>query len=311
MRAYSIFDDFTEDAIRVLTAAGIEIVVHPKRTPRPDDIQMKTILKDYDCVIIGTSQKITEDMFDSIDSPRIIATASVGLDHIHVPDGKNSLVTILNTPKANAQSVAEYTIGCALLCCKRLFEGKDLYLQGKNNKQLYQKPDDLAGKTLGVVGAGNISAKIIEYGRMMGMHVSCWTAHPELHPDLKEKGLEFIDLDKLLSTSDVISVNLPNNSGTCNLISSDRVQGMRDDAIFISVSRMETVDYKALFEKAKQNRGFYVCLDLDVNVDIIEAIYDTPNIIVTPHIAGGTTETRKRMFLELARQITEVKGLQI
>ena len=51
--------------------------------------------------------------------------------------------------------------------------------------------------------------------------------------------------------------------------------------------------------------------DLDVNVDIIEAIYDTPNIIVTPHIAGGTTETRKRMFLELARQITEVKGLQI
>ena len=136
MRAYSIFDDFTREALDILSAAGVAVTVHPLGTPRPDAAQMKEILREYDCVIIGTSQKISEDMFEGIDTPRLIATASVGVDHIRIPEKKRSLVTILNTPKANAQSVAEYTFACALACCKRLDEGKGLYRQGKDNKKL-------------------------------------------------------------------------------------------------------------------------------------------------------------------------------
>ena len=73
--------------------------------------------------------------------------------------------------------------------------------------------------------------------------------------------------------------------------------------IFISVSRKDSVDWQALFTKAKQNPNFYVCLDLDVNEEIVSNLPDLPNVLVTPHIAGGTVETRKRMFRELAEQI--------
>lgn len=303
MRAYSIFDDFTPEAQAILAAAGVELTVHPLGVPRPDPTQMKEILWEYNCVIIGTSQKITEDMFDGIETPRIIATASVGLDHIRVPEDKRCLVTILNTPKANAQSVAEYTMACALSCCKRLEEGKDLYLQGKDNKKLRQKPEDLLGKTIGVVGAGNISRRIMDYALFFGMQVLCWTRNPDHHRDLEERSVRFVDLHELVRTADNISVNLPNKPETVGLISEELVSEMKPTAVFISVSRLETVDAEALFEKARENKSFYVCLDLDVNPQVVKQIPDQPNVLVTPHIAGGTVETRKRMFAELAQAV--------
>ena len=313
MRAYSIFDDFSEDAKEILHDAGIEVTVHPLGVPRPDHDQMKKYLETYDCVIIGTSQKISEDMFENIVAPRIIATASVGIDHIRVPGEKKHLVSILNTPKANAQSVAEYTMGCALSCVKRLAEGKAIYQAGKNNKALFQKPEDLAGKTMGVIGAGNISVRIMEYARFFGMKVLCWTRNPDNHRELEGKGVIFASLMDLVRSSDVISVNLPNNEGTKGLVSAELVTAMKPSAVFISVSRLDTIDVGALFKKAEIHHGFYVCLDLDVNESVVNTMPNSPNVLITPHIAGGTVETRKRMFREAAQRVAVLKterGLQ-
>lgn len=306
MRVYSIFDDFGSEPERVLRNAGVELTIHPSGIPRPNDLEMKKILEGYDCVIIGTSQKITEDMFIDVKAPKILATASVGLDHIRIPDDKIGLVTIINTPKANALSAAEYTIGCALSCSKRLIEGRKLYLEGKNNKALSHKPEDLQGKTLGVVGAGNIAKQIMNFGLMFGMSIICWTVHPDHHADLLDMGVKFVELDDLLKEADIISVNIPNNSETHNLISRERIQVMKENAIFICISRQETIDTEALIDKAEQHDDFYICLDLDLNSDLVRKLPDKPNIMITPHIAGGTTAARKRMFLELSDKIAEL-----
>lgn len=307
MRAYSIFDDFGEEPAYILRNAGVELTLHPEGFPRPDDNEMKCILEKYDCVIIGTSQKVKEDIFQNISCYKIIATASVGLDHIAVPKDKKNLIRIFNTPEANAQSVAEFTMGAALSCCKRLFEGTMLYAQGKNNRNLSSKPEDLFGKTIGVVGAGNISMRIMEYAAFFGMNVVCWTAHPKKHFDLLTKGVRFVSLSELTKIADVVSVNLPDNSGTVNKISAEFVEQLKNTAIFISVSRLSTLDYDALFHKAEENPNFYVVLDLDVNNKIVKKLhkYSNGNVIVTPHIGGGTLETRKRMFKEIAVQIAE------
>lgn len=305
MKAYSIFDDFGEEPAMVLTKAGIHLDIHPHDTPRPDIKQLKNILEEYDCVIIGTSQKINADMFENISSPKIIATASVGLDHIIVPEDKKELVKIFNTPIANAQSVAEFTIGCALMCCKRITAGAALYAQGKDNKALVQKPEDLYGKTIGIIGAGNISIRIMEYARFFKMNVLCWTVHPENHEDLLEKKIVFVSIQELVKRSDVISVNLPNNHGTKGLISSALVEQMKNNAIFISISRLETIDLDALILKAEKNSGFYVCVDIDVDETVVSKLKKLNNIILTPHIGGGTIEARKRMFAEVADQIVK------
>lgn len=309
MRAYSIFDDFDNDAVSLIEAAGIELTVHPLGKPRPTPEQMKKILEIYDCVFIGTSQKITEEMFENINEPRVIATASVGMDHIKIPKEKRKLVTVYNTPTANAQSVAEYTIGCALACCKRLYEGKKLYLEGKNNKFLSQKPEDLAGKTIGVIGAGNISERIMAFAAFLQMKVICWTSHPTRHEGLLEEGVSFVSLEQLAEQSDVISVNLPNVSGTKKIISEKLIKRMKNNAIFISVSRLDTIDIDALIAKARDYKDFYVCMDIDVDNDVVRQIQVLKNVQITPHIAGGTIETRRRMFLETARQVVNYKKI--
>lgn len=306
MRIYSIFDDFDTRAIDIIKESGIELSVHPLGQPRPNNMQMKKILETYDGVIIGTSQKITPDMFDNIGSFKIIATASVGLDHINIPDKNKNDVIVFNTPTANAQSVAEYTIATILSCVKRLEEGKQLYVEGKNNKHLLKKPEDVFGKTIGVIGAGNISQRIMQYADMLGMSVVYWTAHPDKY-DLP---YEYVTLDQLALRSDFISVNLPNNSGTKGIISKNLIDKMKEDCVFISVSRLPAIDIDALIDKAQQHTSFYVNVDIDIDDNVVKNIQNMKNISITPHIAGGTIETRKRMFVEVAEKIANYVRLQ-
>lgn len=306
MRAYSIFDDFTDDARETLEKVGIEVTVHPLGKPRPNKEEFRTILETYDIAIIGTSQKIQEDDFNNIEVPKIIGTASVGMDHINIPDEKKTLIKVLNTPKANAQSVAEYTFAAALGFRKRLIEGCRLYVSGRNNKALRKKPEDLFGATIGVVGAGNISAKIMKFAHIFGMHIICYTTHPENHQNLTNTyDVRFVSLLELARNADIVSVNLPNTEGTREIISSDFVNLLKRDAIYISVSRKETQDVFALLQKAKKNPNFYVCLDLDVDDSIASKYELSDNIVITPHIAGGTVATRKRMFKEVADRIVD------
>ena len=304
MRAYSIFDDFTTDAIKTLEDAGIELTMHPLGVPRPDHDQMKMILEQYDAVIIGTSQKITEDMFENISEPRIIGTASVGLDHIMVPERKKNLCTILNTPNANTQSVAEYNVGAMLMTRKRLMEGDQLYSQGLDNKKLIRKPEDIYGATIGFVGAGRISAETMKMLSVFGTKFLCYTLHPEKHSNLVEKyNLKFVTLDELAQQSDIISINVPFSESTQNLISSEIISEMKDNCTVVSVARDKVINVPALITKANNNQNFYVILDLDVIPDYIGK-NNSRNIIITPHIAGGTIETRKRMFNEIAQAIS-------
>ena len=303
MKAYSIFDDFTEEASLLLRSEGVELVIHPCGTPRPNADEMRSILEEYDCVIIGTSQKIKKDMFDNISTPRVIATASVGVDHIQIPEKKRDLVQIINTPKANAQSVAEYTFATILSCCKRLNEGNRLYRAGMDNKKLSKKPEDLYKKTIGLIGAGNISEKIIDYANCFGMNIICWTPHPQKHANLLDKNVVFTNIEELVVDADIISVNLPSNRETKGIISRELITRMKENVIFVSVSRIETIDIKALFEKAMLDSNCYICLDIDVDLDIVHNLVEMKNVYITPHIAGGTIETRKRMFKEIAYQI--------
>ena len=306
MRAYCIFDDFSMDALNILQDSGVKVTVHPLGVPRPNGKQMKSILEQHDCVIIGTSQKITEEMFENIFTPKIIATASVGIDHIQVPFEKTSLITIFNTPGANAPSVAEYNVGAILMARKRLMEGGFLYAEGFDNKKLVKKPEDVSGIVVGFVGAGRVSTRTMELLQPFGVSFLCHTDDaPQRQYMVERFGVRFVPLLELASKSDVISVNVPSTVATAGLISADVVAAMKDTAVFVSIARERVLDLNALFEKAENNPNFYVILDLDVLPDCVSRS-NRRNIIITPHIAGGTIESRKRMFLEAAKQVAEV-----
>ena len=303
MKAYSIFDDFSEEALQNLEKAGMDVTVHPHGVSRPDRLAMKEILEKYDCVIIGTSQKISSDMFENVNTPKIIATASVGIDHISIPENKRTLITVINTPNANTQSVAEYNVGAMLMARKRYMEGNYLYSQGLDNKKLVRKPEDIHGATIGFVGAGRITTKTMELLRPFGVAYLCYSDDADKRGSLvDEYGVKFVSLQELARKSDIISVNVPSNASTYHLISADIISKMKEDCIFISIARNQVVDLLKLFDKAENCPNFYCVLDLDVLPDCIGK-NNSRNILITPHIAGGTVETRKRMFRELAERV--------
>lgn len=303
MRAYSIFDDYPKKAIEILNSSGISVNVHPTGCPRPNANQMQNILKEYDCVIVGTTQKMGESMFDTIQSPKIIATASVGTDHIKIPPSKKSLITVLNTPSANTTSAAEYIVGMMLMTRHRLLEGSELYAQAKDNKQLSRKPEELFGKTIGFVGAGRISTKVMSLLQPFGVKCICNTDDEEQRKYLVDDyGVKFVTLDTLAMEADIISVNVPNIETTKNLINEEIISLMKKDATFICISREEVVDTLSLIEKANNYPSFTVALDFDLIPEYVEKCNRT-NIFITPHIAGGTIEARIRMFVETAENI--------
>lgn len=303
IEAYSIFDDFPIEAANILTDSGIHLTIHPSGVPRPDAAQMKTILEQHEIVIIGTSQKIYEDMFENIATPRIIGTASVGIDHIHVPADKTGFVTILNTPAANAPSVAEYIVGALLMTRHRIMEGSELYAEGKDNKKLIRKPEDIHGMTMGFVGAGRISTKVMQLLKPFGLRYICHTDDAPLRQYLiDEYDVQFVSLNELAESADVISVNVPSTETTKGLISNELIDAMKSNATLISISREQVIDIPALLKKAERNQNFYAVLDLDV-IPAYIGKNNRRNVVITPHIAGGTIESRKRMFKEVAERI--------
>lgn len=305
MRAYSIFDDYPVEAVSTLKQVGVEVTVHPLGVARPDDDRMKEILNEYECIIIGTSQKIKIDMFEGIETPRIIATASVGVDHIRIPDNKRGLVKIINSPGSNTVSVAEYVIGALLLARKRYFEGNSLYGKGYNNKMLIRKPEDIYGATVGLIGAGRISTRIMELLQPFGVHILCYTKHPDAHKELIEQfKIQFTTLEEVVKQADMLAVCVPETDSTYNLIDESIVANMKESCVFISIAREKVTNIKALIQKANTCPNFYVILDVDV-VPEYTSFCNGRNIIITPHIAGGTIESRKRMFMDIAERITK------
>ena len=306
MRAFSIFDDFPPSAIDLLEKHGISITLNPKGKDRPNGDALKSLLKGYDVLFISTAQKMPEEIFEDVSTLKIIGTASSGVDHIHIPADKHHLVKVANAPLANRSTVTEHTFALLLSLRKRLIEGRAIAARGLTKRAMDGNPVDLYGSTLGVIGAGGIASSVLRMAKCFGMKCLCWTLHPDNHDDLSDEGVSFVNIDTLLKKSDIVSVNIPLSEKTKNLISQERIGLMKETATFITTSRLEISDNKALMEKATRCPDFSVGMDVDAAT--IKDLWDQSmnNVIVTPHIGGGTIESRIRLFNECAENVIKI-----
>lgn len=303
LKACSISKSINRQAVKILKEKNISIDVWSgEKSPTKDEL--KELLRIYDILIIGVKEKITKDMISNITSPKIIGTLSIGLDHIDQECLKSNFINVVNCPIANTTSVAEHILALILDSTKRIQEANDLVIDGKGDKKfLGSKPNDISGKTIGLIGAGNISRKLVDIANLFQMPILCYTAHPDNHKDLTQKGVKFVGLDELLQSSDIVNVSVPLTEQTRNLISREKIGLLRENSIFINTSRTEITDVQALVEFADKNPNSYLGLDIDIGeyADLLSKRRN--NVIVTPHIAGCTDEAIQRTFVECAQNI--------
>ncbi len=304
LNAYSVFKDLDKKACEILRNAGIQLELS-NCEEGPNKEELLKLLKDYDILIIGVREKMTKDMLCKIDKKKIIATLSIGVDHIDKSFFESDLINIINCQTSNVISVAEHIFALILSLKKRVIEANEIAMRGGTKKDLSARSNDINNSSIGIIGAGKISREVIKIAKVFNMKIYCNTLNPEKHKDLLEQGVEFLSLDTLLSNSDIITVNIPLNEENNNLISKDKIRLMKKSATFTNTSRAEIVDMNELMKYADENETFNVGLDIDAENYKEMLNVKRNNVIVTPHIAGVTKEAIKRMDTELAINIKE------
>ncbi len=307
MKVYCGFNDFNKEARTALIDAGMELFINNTGN-YPMGEELTKLLEEYDILIIGISSKLTSDMISAVKKPIIIATLSVGLDHIAKEFFTSPLVKVINIRTANSVSVAEHIFALILALNKRVYESNNLVLEGRGHKKnVHERPEDISNKTLGLIGAGNISKEVIKIANAFHMNILCYTKHPLNHKELETCGVSFTSLENVLKESDIVSINIPLNEETKWLISKEKISLLKPTATFINTSRSEVVDIEELIHYADQHDTFYVGLDIDL--DSYKELFQQyrMNVIVTPHTAGVSKQAIGRMDLELATSIVKEK----
>lgn len=304
-KAYCVFDGFSKEAQDIIRNANIDLTINTTKD-RPNKNELISLLKEYDILIMGVFSKLTSDMIKYIDKPKIIATLSIGLDHIDKVFFESPLVKIVNIKDANAISVAEHIFSLILSLNKRVYESNKLVIDGNGNRNnVHERPDDISNKTLGLIGAGTITKEVIKIAQIFNMNIKCFTKNPSNHNELKQYGVAFLSLDEVLKQSDIINVSIPLNDETRNLISKEKIELLKPTATFINTSRTEIVDTEELIKYADKYDTFYVGLDIDIDNHKELLMKYRNNVIITPHTAGISKQAVARMDLEIAKKVLE------
>lgn len=296
--------------IQWMRDGGHEVVVSEKDgVLTPKELRAALSGRPYDGVVSLLTDAIDTSILEVAPSVKIVANYAVGYNNIDIDGLTESGVVVSNTPGVLTDTVAEYTVALILAVAKRIPEADVFTRKGKYEGWAPELllGSDLIGKTLGIVGAGRIGsgvAKRLVNGFGMKVRYHDIARSEELE---SEVGCEFCaTLEELLQTSDVVSLHVPLLPQTTHLINEERFAMMKSSAYLINTSRGPVVDEKALVKalKNKTIRG----AGLDVFEDepkLAAGLVKLDNVVVTPHIASASIETRGRMSELVAYNINE------
>lgn len=255
--------------------------------------------KPYDGVLSLLTDTINTAVFDAAPNAKIFANYAVGFNNIDVPGAKLRGITITNTPGALTNTVAEHAMALILACTTRTVEGDRFTRAGKfaGWGPMMLLGTDLAGKTLGVLGAGRIGSRLAHHAKHgFDMNVIYYDVKQNLDFE-KETGARFCaTVDEVLKDADVVSVHVPLLDSTKHLIDAERLATMKKTAYLINTSRGPVVDEAALVAALKEGTIAGAGLDVyESEPALAIGLAECENAVITPHIASASVPTREGM----------------
>lgn len=294
----------TEPGMNMLSAAG---EVHVLASVRGDEA--KPLLGKADALIART-ETIDRALMTAAPKLRIIVRHGVGYDNVDVAAATELGIPVAYLPAINSDAVAEHVFGLLMELTKRTGTW-NAHVRNRNWKSRYEGANiGLAGKTLGVVGLGNVGRMVAKRAQAFDMKVAGFD--PYVTADAaKAIGVEKLELDALLAASDFVTLHTPGTSETKNLLDAGRIAKMKPGAMLINTARGTLVDLAALDEALDGGRLAGAALDVfpvePPNFRELP-IFTNPKLVATPHIASNTRETTDKMGTEAAR--TAIEALQ-
>lgn len=262
--------------------------------PLSDD-ELTERIKDANIAIVGR-HPFPARAFEVAENLQMLAVWQTGYDHVDLDAATKHGVAVSNVPGYAFDAVAEFVFAQALNLLRRLHEADRSLREGKFEWRDYicgaYKGNQLLGKTIGVIGTGNIGRRVIEIARGFKMGVLAYTAHPD-HVKEKELGLRFTDMDTLLTRSDIVTLHVPLTPSTEKMIGAEELLKMKPTSILINTARGEVVDEAALLSALRS--GHIAAAGLDVFEDeplpSNSPLLGLNNVLLTPHIAFLSEES--------------------
>jgi len=257
----------------------------------PDDLRAR--LAKADALVCLLTDRIDRETMDAAPSLKIIANVAVGFNNVDVPYARSRGIVVTNTPDVLTESVADFTWSLILAITRRLSEGERLLRRGewKGWALDFMLGTELKGKQLGIVGLGRIARAVAARAPAFGMRVAYTSRR-----DSELAGAEAMSLDRLLNTSDVVSLHVPLTAETHHLIDKRAFSRMKRSAYLINTARGPVVDEAALAWALQQHLLAGAALDVYENEPQIHPdLLSLENVLLVPHLGSGTTETRTAM----------------
>ncbi|AOZ93044.1 2-hydroxyacid dehydrogenase [Paenibacillus crassostreae] len=271
-----------------------EIKLWDKSDPIPRD-ELVEWLADAEGFISRGDIKVDKDLLSQAPQLRVIAQSSVGYDNIDISACTEQAIPVGNTPVVLVEATADLTFGLVLSSARRIHEGWNYVQEGHwTSRRNIPLGVDLFGKTLGIVGMGNIGVAVARRAQASGMQVIYHNR--SIRTDQEQLAATFVNFDQLLEESDFIVVLVPLSAESRHLFGKDQFKHMKSSAYFINASRGPVVDTEALYEALVNQDIAYAALDV-VNPEPFSdhPLIHLPNVLITPHIGSATLETRTQM----------------
>ena len=241
---------------------------------------------------IRAYSKFNEALFRSCPDLKMVAVLGIGTDNVDLAAASRLGIKVSNTPGYSAATVAEHALALMLAAARRIREHENELRAGRWTRLPMVQ---LHGKRLGVIGFGGIGRQVAALGKGIGMKVWVWTLHPD-PKRAEESGVEFVELDRLLSESDVISVNIRASEKTEGLISRQALEKVKPSCILVNTARARIVDTSAMIDALRSGKLAAAGLDVFDREPLPpeDPILSLPNVVLSPHNAGMTPEAIQR-----------------
>ncbi|MFM2300953.1 MAG: hypothetical protein RLZZ84_689 [Pseudomonadota bacterium] len=295
-----ISDKMDPNAARIFTEMGCDVDVITGETPE----QLIARIGDYDGLAIRSSTKVTKEILAAATNLKVIGRAGIGVDNVDIPAASAQGVVVMNTPFGNSITTAEHAIAMMFALARQIPEANAQTQAGLWPKNGFMGVE-VTGKTLGLIGAGNIGS--IVAARALGLRMKVVAFDPFLTPERAvEMGVEKADLDTLLARADFITLHTPLTDQTRNILSRENLAKTKKGVRIVNCARGGLIDEAALKDALDSGQVAGAALDVFETEPAKDSpLFGTPNFICTPHLGASTTEAQVNVALQVAEQMAD------
>ncbi|WP_419213510.1 2-hydroxyacid dehydrogenase [Maribacter sp. X9] len=283
-----LLETVADEAMHLLEAASdMRILTGFDET----SLQVQLASHQIDAIITRGKGQVRATLMEQLPSLKVISRCGVGLDNIDVSKATKRNIKVVNAPNSNADTIAEHTIALLLMLQRNLYHAVTMTKENRWSDRATYAGDETHGKTLGIIGMGNIGKKVALIATALGMKVVYWSAQKEAVP------YPFLTFEEVLSTSDILSLHLPLTSKTENLIDHSAFSKMKSSALLINTARGGIIDQNALYEALLQKNitGFAADVLAEEPPKENDALLQLDNVLVTAHLGSLTSTTYTKM----------------